>query len=201
MPGDEVPPFEGPDADVAAILSRVPYVALYQIVRRPDGQTYFTYFGDGIRDILGISPSEIYAQPTLLGDLAIAADIPRLLSAWEVSIQQMVPFQVVVRQQSRTLGMRYSLLRSSPRRDSDGSIIWDGIQIDVTSQLAGLALPPADESLHFRVCAWCTRYFGPDGQWHPNTGLLNVFSANRVTHGMCPGCKAQFLRDDKWPNP
>jgi hypothetical protein len=182
---------------IAAIVANLPFVALYQVVRERDGRIHFTYLGDGIEEILGVTPSEVYAQPSLLDDLIIPADIPRFLSAWEVSMREMTPFQVIVRQNHRVFGLRYSILRSRPRRSADGTIAWDGIQVDVTAQFSGLELPPAEGAEHLRVCAWCTRCFGPDNAWHPTKGLLNLFSPNRLTHGICPECQELFFEMDE----
>jgi hypothetical protein len=73
-------------------------------------------------------------------------------------------------------------------------VIWDGIQVDLTDQFSGLEPPPAENHDHLRVCAWCTRILGPDQAWHPTRGLLNLFSPNRLTHGLCPECMAQFFK-------
>lgn len=191
------PPGPGSNEAIAAIVANLPFVALYQVAREPDGRIHFTYIGDGIEEILGVTPSEVYAESSLLDDLIIPADIPRFLSAWEVSMREMTPFQVIVRQEHPTLGLRYSLLRSRPRRLTAGTVVWDGIQVDVTAQFSGLELPPAGGTEHLRVCAWCTRCFGPDNAWHSTKGLLNLLSPNRLTHGICPECQELFFECDE----
>lgn len=198
MSGHEAPFRPGSDESIAAIVANLPFVALYQVVREPGGRTYFTYIGDGIEEILGVTPSEVYARSSLLfDDLIIPADIPRFLSAWEISMREMTPFQVIVRQEHPALGLRYSLLRSRPRRSTTGAVIWDGIQVDVTAQFSGLELAPSGGSGHLRVCAWCTRCFGPDNGWHSTSGLLNLLSPNRLTHGICPECQKLFFECDE----
>lgn len=198
MSGHEAPSRPGSDESITAIVANLPFVALYQVVREPGGRTYFTYIGDGIEEILGVTPSEVYARSSLLfDDLIIPADIPRFLSAWEISMREMTPFQVIVRQEHPALGLRYSLLRSRPRRSTAGAVIWDGIQVDVTAQFSGLELPPPGETEHLRVCAWCTRCFGPDNGWHSTSGLLNLLSPNRLTHGICPECQGLFFECDE----
>ena len=198
MSGHEAPSRPGSDESIAVIVANLPFVALYQVVREPEGRTYFTYIGDGIEEILGVTPSEVYAQSSLLfDDLIIPADIPRFLSAWEISMREMTPFQVIVRQEHPALGLRYSLLRSRPRRSTAGAVIWDGIQVDVTAQFSGLELPPPEGIEHLRVCAWCTRCFGPDNGWHSTSGLLNLLSPNRLTHGICPECQELFFECDE----
>jgi len=112
-------------------------------------------------------------------------------------MREMTPFQVIVRQEHPALGLRYSLLRSRPRRSTAGAVIWDGIQVDVTAQFSGLELPTAGGTEHVRVCAWCTRCFGPDNEWHATNGLLNLLSPNRLTHGICPECQGLFFECDE----
>lgn len=178
--------------EIAGIVASLPLTALYQIVREPDGTTYFTYFGEGIRDILGIEPQEIYANPTLPQDLVHPVDIPRFLSMWEISIRDLVPFQVMVRQRHRTKGLRLSLLRSRPQAAGGGRVVWNGIQMDLTDQLPGVEPAPPDTRDLLRVCAWCTRVCGVDGVWYPTRGLLNLFHPHRITHGLCPECAERF---------
>lgn len=183
---------EGAWAEIASIAARLPFTALYQIVREPEGTTYFTYFGEGIQEILGITPQEIYANPTLPQDLVHPADIPRFLSMWEASTRDLVPFQVMVRQRHRTKGYRWSLLRSRPVVVDGGNVVWNGIQMDLTDQLSGLESVSPEGSDLLRVCAWCTRVCGADGVWYPTRGFLNLFHPHRITHGLCPECARQF---------
>ena len=59
--------------------------------------------------------------------------------------------------------------------------------------LADLEPEPLEAGETLKVCAWCTRFFGADQVWHPTRDLLNLFSQNRITHGLCPECHDQFL--------
>lgn len=44
-----------------------------------------------------------------------------------------------------------------------------------------------------RMCAWCKKVLGDDGEWRP----VEHFLAGRpqVSHGMCPSCSAEMVRE------
>ncbi len=45
-----------------------------------------------------------------------------------------------------------------------------------------------------RMCAWCKRVCDADGEWHPVENFLA--GRPRVTHGMCPSCSHDVLREN-----
>ena len=177
----------------ADIVAHLPYIALYQLVMEADGRVRFTFLDERFQGILGFTAAEILANPLLLHNAIHEADVPRFLSAFQYATLHRTPFQIIIRQKHRQGGLRYSLIRSSPRPAPDGAVIWDGIQVDLTDQLAGLDPAPSEAKEFLRVCAWCNRILGPDDAWHPTKGLLNLFSPNRLTHGLCPECMARLL--------
>jgi hypothetical protein len=176
------------------LLDQIPFTAVYQVALERSGRIWFPYISDGIEDILGITPAEVYQSDTLLHDLIHEADIPVFLSAWKTSVHDLMPFQVVVRQHHRQNGLRCSLLRSRPTRDPSGRITWNGLQVDLTHQIPPTELErvPTRAMDLLPVCAWCSRYRSVDGTWRHPGGLLSLFDRNRVTHGICPACSQVF---------
>lgn len=178
-----------------ALLNAVPFVAYYEVTKEPSGRVWFPYISDGIEDILGFTPAEVYASDTLLHDLIVEADLPVFLSAWDASLRELIPFQVVIRQRHKRSGVRCSLLRSRPTRDASGRTSWSGVQVDITTQVALTTLDaresPSTEML--QVCAWCMRFLGTDEAWHALNGFLGLFGRERVTHTICPDCTKVFF--------
>lgn len=188
-------PPETSHAPSPELLNAVPFVAYYEVAKEPSGRIWFPYISDGIEDILGVTPAEVYESDTLLHDLILESDLPVFLSAWQTSMRDLIPFQVMVRQRHRRAGVRCSLLRSRPKRDENGRTSWSGVQVDITTQLsqAQLDAAPNPSTELLGVCAWCSRILGTDGQWHRLNGLLGLFGRERVTHTICPDCTKVFF--------
>lgn len=49
-------------------------------------------------------------------------------------------------------------------------------------------------------CAWCDRIRDDHGVWHivPLEELERLEDANLLTHGMCPRCFEEVMKDQKW---
>jgi diguanylate cyclase (GGDEF)-like protein/PAS domain S-box-containing protein len=119
---------------VDRIASNVPGV-VYQVRIEADGTVSYPYVSDGIRDVVGIEPGELQADPSLLVRLIHPDDLQsfdegmggRLISAtiaqWEGRI-------VLADGSIRWLTL---VSRPQPSR-ADGAIVRDGVAIDVTPQ-------------------------------------------------------------------
>jgi signal transduction histidine kinase len=65
----------------------------------------------------------------------VPEDHDRLRAAITLSRERLTPFEVTVRRKHRSTGeVRWSLLRSTPTRNADGSTAWDGIELDITER-------------------------------------------------------------------
>jgi PAS domain S-box-containing protein len=116
---------------LSSVAANVPGV-VYQRRVGADGSIAYTYISDGARDLFGIAPEEIIADPHVLMEcfgaafraqfMAQAAEASRLMTLWDIE----VPIVTRGGQHKWT----HSLAR--PRRMPDGSVLWDGVILDVT---------------------------------------------------------------------
>jgi diguanylate cyclase (GGDEF)-like protein len=115
----------------AALVSAIPGV-VYQRVVKPDGDIRYTYISDGARDLFGVSPDEILADPEALfkthGAEYKAKFRERLLTAsknlsmWDVEATLVTP-------DGRK---KYTHAIARPNRQEDGSVVWTGVILDET---------------------------------------------------------------------
>src|SRR5262249_35175578 len=115
----------------AALVSAIPGV-VYQRVVRPDGDIRYTYISDGARELFGVSPEEILADPEALfkthGPDYRAKFRERLLAAskaltmWDVEAR-------LVRPDGKK---KYTHAIARPTRQDDGSVVWTGVILDET---------------------------------------------------------------------
>ena len=117
---------------LAAITENLPGI-IYRRVRHPDGSEDIPYIGGNLREMLGYEPAEVMATPSLLFD-SIHPDDRDLFSDSAAAMREFLPLTVELR--SRGRDGRSHWLRCSSRlsRRSDGSVIWDGLLLDITSQ-------------------------------------------------------------------
>ena len=119
------------DERFASLARTIPGV-VYQRLVTPDGDIRYTYISDGARDLFGVEPEEIVADPQALfrchgpeyretfRERLLAAS--RALTMWDVEAQIVTPDG----QEKWT----HAIAR--PHRQADGSVLWDGVILDAT---------------------------------------------------------------------
>ncbi|MDO9540147.1 MAG: PAS domain S-box protein, partial [Methanocalculus sp.] len=119
------------------ILSdNIPGGMLYQMVVQPSGERRFSYLSSGVERIHGLKAGEVLADPTLLYSQIILEDRDRLIRAEEEAIASIEPFSIEVRIRNTDGEIRWILLRSALKSLHDGSILCEGVEIDITGQKA-----------------------------------------------------------------
>jgi PAS domain S-box-containing protein len=131
--------------------------------------------------LTGIPAEKVLADPNVAYDLIHPEDRPRLAEAEEEAIRTGSMFDVQARFRRADGEQRWCRIISAPRAQPDGSMIWDGIQIDITAQKRTEAALRESEA-RFQAIAnsieqmiWSTR---PDGyhdyfnrRWYDYTGM------------------------------
>lgn len=128
----------------ASLTSTIPGV-VYQRVVAPDGSMTYTYISEAARDLFGVPPEEILADPQALfnrhGPEYAATFRERLLKAsreltmWDVEASIITPDGQ----------QKYTHAIARPTRRPDGSVQWDGVILDSTrSKEAELATAAAE---------------------------------------------------------
>jgi PAS domain S-box-containing protein len=129
-----------------SISANLPGV-LFRRVRHPDGSYSYPFFGGSlVGDFDVLAPS-----PQLLVRLA-PEEAERLRSSVEESARNMTPWEFKGRWTLPDGTVRWFRSTALPRAAADGSVVWDGIALDVTAQhLAEQAL--RDSEARYRLLA------------------------------------------------
>lgn len=137
------------EARLRALTDNLPGGMVYQVWTSADGtERKFLYVSQSHEKLTGYSAAEVMADPLLPYKLILPEDGPRLAAAEEEALQSGRPFDAQMRFRHRNGEIRWSRAISAPRKQLDGSSIWDGIQIDITDQkLAEDALRESEERL------------------------------------------------------
>ncbi|MEQ9485598.1 PAS domain S-box protein [Coleofasciculus sp. F4-SAH-05] len=114
------------------LADNLPNGLIYQLVQESNGKVYFSYITAGIERLVGIKPEVFLQDASVLHNLIIEED--RLINEQltEVSRRNLSVFEMQMRKRTPTGDIRWSYVRSAPRRLADGSTVWDGIEIDIT---------------------------------------------------------------------
>jgi PAS domain S-box-containing protein len=112
----------------------IPNGMVYQMRKNKNGSRQFIYVSQGVERVNGIPVDKALRDPSALYDLIVEEDRASLAAQEEESERSMSDFNLVVRFRRPDGEIRCMHLSSSPRRQSDSAVIWDGIQMDITEQ-------------------------------------------------------------------
>jgi PAS domain S-box-containing protein len=141
------------EARLRALTDNLPGGMVYQVYTSPDGtERRFLFVSQSFEKLTGIPAEAVSEDPILPYKLIHEHDVPRLAAAEEEAISNCRPFDAEARFRRADGEWRWSRLISAPRPQPDGSIVWDGIQIDITERKeAETALFRLNETLEERV--------------------------------------------------
>lgn len=123
------------EARLRALTDNLPGGMVYQIATGLRGdERRFLFVSQSHEKLTGISADEVLKDPTIPYQLILEEDRQRLAEAEAESIRTLQPFDAEARFRRADGEIRWSRIISAPRSQPDGSLIWDGIQIDITDR-------------------------------------------------------------------
>jgi len=107
---------------------------VFQYVLGLDGRFECTFVSEGARDLCGLSPEEIRRDPLAVVNLIRPEDRPGFDISIAASAASFMPWQWEGRVVLHSGEERWLQAASRPERRPDGTILWDGLIMDVTEQ-------------------------------------------------------------------
>ena len=131
------------DERFTSLAASIPGV-VYQRLVTPEGNIRYTYISEGVRDLFGVAPEEVLADPQALfnrHDPSYAATFrERLLSASRSLEMWDVEATII----SRDGKQKHTHAIARPHQQRDGSVLWNGLILDQTrikkAELAAIAV-------------------------------------------------------------
>jgi PAS domain S-box-containing protein len=141
------------EARLRALTDNLPGGMVYQIATGRNGEERrFLFVSQSFEKLTGYPAEAVAEDPLLPYKTILAEDAPRLAAAEEDAIAGRRPFDEEARFRRADGELRWARIISAPREQPDGSLIWDGIKIDITAQKqAEAALFRLNETLEERV--------------------------------------------------
>jgi PAS domain S-box-containing protein len=117
------------------VASRFPGHTM-QRIRTPDGRFRYTYASAGMREVFGIDPAAIVALEEVDHSWIHPDDRQRFITALNRSADALQALDEEVRVVHPAGGYKWVRSIGTPRRLDDGTVVWDGIALDVTERRA-----------------------------------------------------------------
>lgn len=112
----------------------LPESAVYQYVRAGAGPGRFTYLSAGIERLTGVPAEDALRDADELHRLILPEARETLMCEEARCISEFSDFDMDVPMRRRDGQLRWMRLRSRPRRQMDGTVVWDGVQMDITAR-------------------------------------------------------------------
>jgi PAS domain S-box-containing protein len=123
------------ESRLRTLSDNLPEGLIYRYRLDANGEAHVDFISAGIERMTGVPAAEYIADAATMYRNILPEDHDRLTAAIALSRERSEQFEVEVRHAHRVTGeIRWSLLRSTPTRYPDGSIIWDGIELDITER-------------------------------------------------------------------
>ncbi|HEX7941981.1 MAG TPA: PAS domain S-box protein, partial [Gemmatimonadaceae bacterium] len=128
---------------------------VYQFVYRPDGSKGFTFASEGARALFGVAPESILRDPAALFGLIHPEDRLEFHASGLAAVAALVPWRWQGRAVLATGEVRWVQVASRNERQPDGSIVCDGLLMDVTELRRAATLLEESEA-RFRLATRAT---------------------------------------------
>jgi diguanylate cyclase (GGDEF)-like protein/PAS domain S-box-containing protein len=119
-------------AFIQKITGRAPGV-LYEFQSWPDGRMHFPFMSAGIEQLIGVTDQEIRDNPHLFFNHVHREDLPNLLAVTQAASRALTSWEVEIRTYAKNRPQRWLLGSAVPESRPDGSVLWCGSLLDITS--------------------------------------------------------------------
>jgi signal transduction histidine kinase/CheY-like chemotaxis protein len=111
---------------------------IYQFRLAPDGTITYPYISSGCWELLQLKPEEVMANSQCVIEIIHPGDLGHFQETMIESAQKMIPKLWEGRAILCSGEIKWIKSASRPELQADGSIIWDGIMFDITTQQTAL---------------------------------------------------------------
>ncbi len=115
----------------AKVAETLPGV-VYSMRIGPDGSMSVPYASPALEEFFGVKPEDLMASASFLATAVHPEDITRLAETIQASAKDLTLWLQEFRYRHPRKGFVWMVGRAIPRRESDGSTLWNGFATDVT---------------------------------------------------------------------
>lgn len=122
------------EARIRALTDNIPSGLVFQVAQGPERR--FLHVSQSHEQLTGVPADAVLADHRIPYNLILPEDRPRLKQAEAEALAAHSTIDVELRFRRVDGEIRWCRIISAPRLQPNGSVVWDGIQIDVTHQKA-----------------------------------------------------------------
>jgi PAS domain S-box-containing protein len=123
------------DAQLRMVTDNLPNGMLYQVRREPGGAMRFLYVSAAVERLNGVKREAVMHDSMRLFGLILPEDLQSFSEAEAESRGSMALLSIEVRLRRFDGEVRWMRFSAVPRLQGDASVVWDGIQLDVTERV------------------------------------------------------------------
>ena len=118
---------------ITCLTNEIPGL-VFQYRLLPNGNAFFSYVSEGIRDIYEVTPEQVADNVSLIHKVIHPDDFTNYCASLEASAASLMPWHLEYRVILPRQGLRWRHGDARPCRLQDGSILWHGFITDVTER-------------------------------------------------------------------
>lgn len=107
---------------------------VFQYVLYADGSVSIPYISSKVTEYTGFSPKEVCADPSLFFQPIFKEDREQVNEAIQLSADNLSEFSIVHRLLNPEGKLFWFHVKSTPTKNDDGDIIWNGVSIDISDK-------------------------------------------------------------------
>ena len=107
---------------------------IFQFTRRPDGTYCVPIASDGIKNIFGCTPEDVFEDFEPIARVILPEDVEKVINDIEYSAQHLTNYYSEFRVQIPGKPLQWNYSKSTPEKLADGSIVWYGIVSNITER-------------------------------------------------------------------
>jgi PAS domain S-box-containing protein len=115
------------------VVANVPGI-VYRRVRHPDGRISYPYISEGAKQMLGYEAANLEVDPELMLKTVDPRDRARFEEAIARSAADLSPYDIELRNIAASGERRWVRSTAQTARLEDGSVVWNGLLLDITAQ-------------------------------------------------------------------
>jgi two-component system cell cycle sensor histidine kinase/response regulator CckA len=116
------------------MADNLPNTVIYQVVADKAGGRRFVYMSRSIERLNEVTAEEVMADASVLYGQVAPECVEELAAKEAQALESLTTFRHTTRSILPSGRMRWFDLAATPRKNQDGSITWDGVQVDVTER-------------------------------------------------------------------
>ncbi len=116
------------------LIDNLPHAVVYQIMAEPDGGRRFTFISRAVERLNEVTVESVLADAGVIYRQFLPAYTDLVRQHEEQALKSLTPLKVEVQSRLPSGRLRWFEYTSTPRYQTDGLLVWDGVEIDITER-------------------------------------------------------------------